>query len=89
MMKHWRAWETEAAFEAWHTSVVDGMNLPRVGLNQATGEPEPNAQWTTRYTEATEIAAGDWRAPVDEDVAEAYPSGIGVVCDPPPEPDFP
>jgi hypothetical protein len=87
-MKHWRTWESEAAFDAWHATVVDGMNLPRVGVNQETGDPEPDAQWTTRYTEATEIGAGDWRAAVQDGVAEAYPSGIGVVCGPPPEPEF-
>jgi hypothetical protein len=88
-MKHWRTWETLAAFDAWHATVVDAMNLPRVGVNQATGEPQPDAQWTTSYTEATEIAPGDWRAPAEDAVADAYPSGIGVVCDPPPVPDIP
>jgi len=87
-MKHWRTWGTLAAFDAWHTTVVDGMNLPRVGVNQATGEPEPDAQWTTAHTKATQVAASDWRAPVEDAVADAYPSGIGVVCDPPPEPEI-
>ena len=88
-MKYWRTWQTKAAFDVWHVAVVDGMNLPRIGVNQETGEPEPEAQWTTAYTEVYEVAPGDWRAPVEESVAEAYPSGIGVVCDPPPMPDVP
>lgn len=87
-MKHWRTWKTKSAFEAWHTTVVNGLNLPRVGVNQATGEPQPGAQWTIAYTKAMEVAPGDWRAPVEDVVADAYPNGIGIVCDPPPTPDL-
>lgn len=88
-MKHWRTWATRAAFDAWHTTVVDGLNLPRVGFNEATGEPEPDAQWTTAYTEAVEVAPGDFRAPVEAHVAAQYADGLGVLCDPPPMPDVP
>lgn len=87
-MKHWRTWETKAAFDAWHTTVVNGMNLPRVGVNQATGEPQPDAQWTMAYTEVTEIAENDWRAPVEDHIADIYTEGIGEICEPPPMPDI-
>lgn len=86
-MKSWYTWSTLAAFHAWHTGVVDGLNLPRVGVNQATGEPEPDAQWTTAYTQATEVGPGDFRAPVEDYVAAQFPDGLGVVSEPPPAPD--
>lgn len=88
-MKHWYTWSSRAAFDAWHAAVVDGMNLPRVGVNQATGEPEPDAQWTTAYTEVTEIGPEDFRAPVEDHVAAQYADGLGSLSEPPPMPDIP
>lgn len=87
-MKAWYSWPTVSAFDAWHAAVVEALNLPRVGVNQATGEPEPAAQWTTAYTEITEVGPGDFRAPVDDHVAVHYAEGLGALSDPPPRPDL-
>lgn len=89
MAKAWYSWTSDAAFDAWHTAVVNALNLPRVGVNQATGEPEPDAQWTTAYTEVTEVGSDDWRAPVEDDVAAAHPVGLGGASEPPPAPPMP
>jgi len=79
-------WPTEQAFDAWHTAVIEALNLPRIGHNAATGQPEPNKQQTTGYTSVVEVAADDWRAPVEDHVATAHPDGLGTPSDPPPSP---
>jgi len=40
---------TEAAAEAAQSQVATNMGLPRVGVNAATGLPEPNATQTTAW----------------------------------------
>jgi hypothetical protein len=80
----WYTWPTEAAFDTWHSAVKAGLNLPRVGVNQATGSPEPDKCQTTEYTAVTEVAADDWRASVEDDVAAAYTDGLGSVSEAPP-----
>jgi len=40
---------TEAAAEAAQAQVATNMGLPRVGVNAATGLPEPNATRTTAW----------------------------------------
>lgn len=90
MSTHWYSWETQTpGFDTWHTAVKTGLNLPRVGVNQATGQLEPDKCQTTEYTAVTEVAADDWRAPVEDDIAAAYSDGLGTQCDPPPEPELP
>ena len=84
----WYTWPSEADFDVWHQQVITALNLPRVGVNAATGEPRPDAQQTTAYTSVIEVAEGDWRAPVDMDIALAHPTGLGVVSEPPPEPEL-
>ena len=89
MTMHWYKWTTEELFTAWQEPVNVGLGLPRVGVNQATGRPAPLKQRTLEYTATTEVAADDWRAPVADDIAAAYPDGLGEPCDPPPEPPLP
>ena len=82
----WYTWPTVQAFDAWHAAVIAGLNLPRIGYNQATGQPEPQKQATTAYTSIVEVTETDWRAPVGDDIAAAYPDGLGTPTDPPPSP---
>lgn len=82
---NWYTWPTQQAFDLWHAQVVAGLDLPRVGHNQATGEPQPAKQGTTAYTDVTEVAVNDWRAPVGEDIAAAYSDGLGTISTAPPE----
>jgi hypothetical protein len=84
---NWYTWSTEAAFDAWHATVVDGLGMPWIGQNQATGEPEPNNQHTTAYTAVTEVAADDWRAVVGDDIVAGYADGLGALSEAPPEPE--
>jgi hypothetical protein len=48
--KDWYEWETEEAFDAWHESKIDELNLPAPSANQATGEIDTTAQKTLAYT---------------------------------------
>lgn len=82
----WYRWSSQSAFDGWHQTVIDGLGLPRVGVNQRTGRPQPDKQETTAYTQVQRVGLRDWRAPVAEDVAAAYPDGLGVPSDPPPSP---
>ena len=81
-------WPTLEAFDLWHDTVIEALDLPRIGHNQATGQPEPSKQQTTSYTSVVEVAADDWRAPVDSDIAAAHPDGLGTPSEPPPAPEL-
>jgi hypothetical protein len=83
----WYSWPDEQSFDAWHTAACTALGIPHPGYNDATGEVDPDAQWTTAYTAAVEVAADDWRAIVEPDVAQLVPDGLGTPCDPPPSPD--
>jgi hypothetical protein len=85
----WYTWPSQADFDAWHEPVVEALNLPRVGYNAATGQPQPEAQQTTAYTAVTEVAADDWRAPVEQHIASDYPDSLGSPSEPPPAPEVP
>lgn len=82
----WFRWSSQSAFDGWHQTVIAGLGLPRVGINQRTGKPEPNKQQTTAYTEVQRVGLRDWRAAVGEDVAAEFADGLGVPSDPPPSP---
>jgi len=81
-------WPTEQAFDLWHAAVIEALNLPRIGVNAATGEPAPQKQQTIAYTTVVEVAADDWRAPVDPNIAAAHPDGLGTPSEPPPAPEL-
>lgn len=80
-------WESLGAFENWHEAVKAGMGIPHPNENMATGDVDEGAQWTTAYTAAKGVAPDDVRASVEDAVAEAYPVGLGVPSEMPPEPD--
>lgn len=86
-MPDWYSWPSLASFDAWHATVCASLDIPHPGRNEATGEVDLEAQWTTAYTVATEVAADDWRAVVEGAVAEQYAAGLGEPCDPPPSPE--
>lgn len=83
----WYTWTSQEAFDEWHTAVKAELGLPKPGINQATGLVDESAQWTTDYTCAVEVAEGDFRAIVEDDVAELV-EGLGTPCDPPPQPEI-
>ena len=83
---NWYTWPSSAAFDAWHAQVVAGLRLPWIGVDQANGQPQPDKQQTTAYTAVVEVGPADWRAPVDPDIALAYPDNLGAPSSPPPEP---
>lgn len=80
------SWPSEAAFDAWHADAINALDLPSPGINVATGEPDLDAMWTMAYTSVAQVAEGDWRAPVEPEVAALIPDGLGTPCDPPPTP---
>jgi len=82
----WFKWTSRTAFDSWHETVIAGLHLPRVGVNQRTGNPEPDKQQTTAYTSVERVGLRDWRAPVEEDVAAEFADGLGVPSNPPPSP---
>ena len=86
---NWYTWTSQAAFDNWHATVIAGLNMPWIGVNQNTGELEPQKQQTTAYTAVTEVTASDWRAPVGDDIAQTYAAGLGQPSTPPPTPPEP
>ena len=84
----WHRWTSLAAFNVWHDTVCAALSIPHPNRNVATGEIDYDAQWTLRYTDVAEVAADDWRAFVEDDIAATYPDGLGQPCDPPSFPDI-
>lgn len=82
------SWPTREKFDAWHAGVCNALRIPHPNSNTATGQIDIFAQWTTAYTEVTEVMVDDWRAFVEPDVAAAHSDGLGVPCDPPPPTDY-
>lgn len=80
----WYSWTTKTAFDVWNDLVVANLNLPRVGINQATGEPQPTKTQTVAYTSVIEVASDDWRAMVEQHIAERFADGLGALSSAPP-----
>lgn len=78
------SWPSIETFTAWHTNACTILEIPHPGRNIGTGEIDPDAQWTTAYTEPVVVADDDVRAIVEDHVATLVPHGLGVPCDPPP-----
>jgi len=85
---HYR-WNSHTDFTAWHDIVCSALGIPYPNRNAASGEIDYQAQWTTAYTEVIQVAADDWRAFVEDDIAGQFPVGLGVLSDPPPSPSLP
>lgn len=81
----WRKWADLTTFELWHQQVIEALNLPRISVNAATGNPQPEAQQTTGYTTIFQVAADDWRAYVETHVAQEFPNELGEESTPPPD----
>lgn len=80
-------WSSLEDFDAWHAAVCAALGIPHPNRNDATGQIDPDAQWTVAYTYVNEVAPDDWRAFVEDEIASAYSEGLGVPCVPPPMPD--
>jgi hypothetical protein len=72
----WYAWTDLAAFSTWHDAACAALGIPHPGRNAATGEVDPDAQWTVAYTEP--VVGSDVRAAVEDYVAVLVPDGLGV-----------
>jgi hypothetical protein len=89
MVWNWYAWPSLAAFDTWHALAMADQHIPHPGRNTSTGEVDPDAQWTTAYTEPTIVAVDDVRARVEWFIAEKLPDGMGALSEAPPSPDVP
>ena len=83
----WHQWPDLASFDVWHDAACEALGIPHAGFNAATGDLDPDAQWTTAYTTPVTTEAGVL-AVVEPQVAELVPTGLGVPCDPPPPADL-
>lgn len=97
----WYTWQSQEDFDTWHEEVKTQLGLPMPGKNAHTGEVDESAQWTTDYTSVTEVGPGDFRAFVEdrvaqmtrpvpggaEDEVEVIP-GLGTLSEAPPAPEL-
>ena len=67
----WYEWVTQADFDAWHADLCQQLGYPIVSINQATGDPDPDAAMTTAYTTSQEVAGK-----VIADVEDKYSDGL-------------
>ena len=51
----WFEWDSIDLFSTWHDNLCISLKYPLIGVNQATGLPDENAQQTTAYTVAFEV----------------------------------
>lgn len=79
------SWPSLEAFDYWHQAVKTALGIPYPGRNDATGEIDNNAQWTTAYTVPIVVADDDVRAYVEDNVVLMVPGEIGTPCERPPE----
>jgi hypothetical protein len=86
-MKQWYTWTTVEAFDAWHDVVKQALGLPKPGINAKTGHVDVTAAWTTDYTSIIEVVEGDYRAMVQESIAEQFSEGLGALSEAPPLPE--
>lgn len=82
-------WNSHTDFTMWHDTVCVALGIPHPNSNGATGEIDYDAQWTTAYTEAVQVATDDWRAYVEDEISAQFPSGLGTPSEPPPSISFP
>lgn len=66
---NWYEWNTREDFDLWHNALCESLGYPLVGVNQATGEPDPSAQMTIAYTDAV-FVQNKWIASVEAEHAE-------------------
>lgn len=64
----YRVFETEAEASAAEAQVAADTGCPNVGVNAATGLPDPNAQVTQRWAIPQQITDGRWVFPSPDDV---------------------
>jgi len=79
-------WSSLAAFTDWHNAICAELGIPHPNRNAATGEIDPDAQWTTAYTEPIIVSDDDVRAVVEDHVATLV-AGLGEPSEPPPTPE--
>lgn len=70
MMKYYE-WATQADFDAWHANLCQQLGYPIISMNQATGEPDPDAAMTTAYTTSQAVSGK-----VIADVEDQYADGL-------------
>jgi 2',3'-cyclic-nucleotide 2'-phosphodiesterase (5'-nucleotidase family) len=85
--KNWYKWANLDSFNLWHKEVIQNLNLPRLGVNAETNEIDENAVGTTSYTQIYELAADDYRAIVETEIAKQFSNGIGELSVSPPGPE--
>jgi len=75
-------WESDEAFEAWHSVVKEALGIPYANKNSATGEIDENASWTTAYTALKTDHNGVKFAKVEEEIAQQFSEGLGEPFEP-------
>jgi hypothetical protein len=67
----WYEWNTQADFDAWHADLCKQLNYPIMSINQATGQPDPDAAMTTAYTNSYAV-----EGKIIADVEDQYSDGL-------------
>lgn len=76
------SWETEEAFEAWHSTAKAALGIPRASRNFKTGDVDISAAWTVEYTQLKTDDNGVLFAKVEDEVAANLSEGLGTPHDP-------
>lgn len=75
-------WESEEAFEAWHSVVKKALGIPHPNRNNKTGDVDINAAWTTEYTRLQTDDNGVLFAKVEDQIAAHLTEGLGTPYEP-------
>ena len=75
-------WESQEAFDAWHSSAKAALGIPRANRNSKTGDVDTSAAWTVEYTQLQTDDNGVLFAKVEDEVANNLPEGLGTPHEP-------
>jgi hypothetical protein len=83
-MTNWYEWESLAFFNTWHEAIIIELGLPIVSVNQATGEPAPDATETVTYTNPFQVEGKTIALVEDAQAAGLTPTSLRPFSPPPP-----
>ena len=72
----WYEWESIESFDQWHETKKQELGYPLPSINQATGEIDLDAQWTTEVALPIEVEGKIIASVADSDAEGLIPTNL-------------
>ena len=82
----WFSWKSLEDFNLWHNNVMKELKIPKHGVNQKTNKIDELSEPTTKYTDLIKVDKNDFRAFVEEEIANQFKNNLGEPSESPPTP---